>query len=81
MTERGFTSLRTAQDVTDEIREMAESIVDGWFATGPMDWPRFFDKMENLVLENDTHADFGEDPQSGAVLEVQRHVRRYRSLK
>lgn len=73
-----FTSLRTAQDVTGEIREMAESIVDRWFATGRMAWPRFFDKMEDRTLGDGTHPDFGEDPESGAVLEVQRHVREYR---
>lgn len=77
--EMKFTPISTAADVTDELRESAESIVDGWFPEGRIDWTRFFDRMEDRALADGTYPDFGEDPLSGAVLEIKKHVRRYRA--
>lgn len=75
-----FTEIRTAQDLTAELREMIRSIVDGWYPEGRIDWPNFFDRLEDLTLADGTHPDFGEDPQSGAVLEIRKYVNAYRRL-
>lgn len=61
-----------AEDVTPEILEVAENIVDGWYQTGPIDWENVWERMENQDI------DLGSDLDSPAMRKIQRHIRKIR---
>lgn len=76
-----YTTVVSADDVTNEIREAAESIYDGWFADSErIDWENFLDRLEGIVLNDGTELDLGTDTQSPAIKAIKAHIRAYAKL-
>lgn len=71
--------ISAAADVTPEILEIAESVVDGWYADGRVDWEDFVDRMDDVELADGMRTDFGEDMNSPAVRKIKSYVRKYRA--
>jgi trehalose utilization protein len=72
---REYRELTTAADVTPDVLEDAEQVLDGWFSGDErIDWEDFLDR---LVKYANGHYDFPEYD-NPAVKKVQRHVRKLR---
>lgn len=74
-----YVSPETAEDVTEEILQIAEETYDGWFDDDqPIDWEEFIDRMcKEGYLSDETRLEF-EEYDNPAVRKIQRHVRAYR---
>lgn len=64
--------IQTAKDA-DSIRADIESVFDGWFSEGPIDWEDFLDR-----LEKGTNYDLGEKLDSPAIRRIKAIVRELR---
>lgn len=64
--------IRTTEDA-DSIREDIESVFDGWFSEGNIDWEDFLDR-----LERGTNYDLGESLDSPAIRRIKAIVRELR---
>lgn len=67
---------RTAEDVTEELVQLAVDIVDGWYSEGRIDWEGVYDRLErNRTLEDGRGIDLGTDLGSPALAALKRRVR------
>ncbi|SHW32790.1 hypothetical protein [Mycobacteroides abscessus] len=41
--------MANANELTAEMTEAIESIIDGWYPTGPIDWHDFLDRLESTL--------------------------------
>lgn len=57
------------------LMEAAESIHDGWYPSGRIDWEDFLDR-----LEQQTDFDLGNSLDSPLIRRIKAHVRAYRKL-
>jgi hypothetical protein len=72
--------VRTAEDVTDEVLEIVQGIVEGWYDERPIDWEDVWDRMEKSVLDDGRGIDMGEDLGSPAILKIKKEIRKWRAL-
>ena len=72
--------LETAQDVTEPILRVAESVSDSWFSDedSPIDWEEFIDKFADPHNHHEADAFDIENYDNPAVNKIKRHVRAYR---
>ncbi|GGM27585.1 hypothetical protein GCM10011608_10500 [Micromonospora sonchi] len=76
-----WTTVTEADQVTEEILNIAESIFDGWYAdSSRIDWDDFLERMEKIPLDDDTTLDLGSDMGSPAIKKIKAHIRNYRKL-
>lgn len=61
------------KDQMAELLSAAEGIVDGWYASGRIDWNDFLDR-----LESQTGIDLGSDLTAPHIGRIKAHVRAYR---
>lgn len=64
--------IRTKEDA-DSIRADIESVFDGWFSEGPIDWEDFLDR-----LEKGSTYDLGDSLDSPAIRRIKAIVRELR---
>ncbi len=69
-------SVRTAEDA-DAIRELIETVHDGWFSEGRIDWHDFLDRLDGSFSPRG-RVDLGDDMESPAVRRIQAIVRELR---
>lgn len=50
--ETRWTELKAVEDITDEVREIVRSVVEGWFSTGPINQEEFADRVEGQTLND-----------------------------
>lgn len=75
-TDRTYTEIRTAADITPEIETLVEDYAQGWPEASAMD---IIDRIERGgALDNGTYADFGPDSSGPAISKVRRIVREAR---
>jgi hypothetical protein len=72
--------VRTAEDVTDEVLEIVQGIVEGWYDEGRIDWEDVWDRVEKSVLDDGRGIDMGSDLGSPAILKIKKHIRKWRAL-
>lgn len=76
-----YTSVTTAEQVTEEIKKAAEDIYDGWYANEPrIDWDDFLDRLDGVPLEDGTQLDLGNSVVSPAVKKIKTHINAYKKL-
>ena len=76
LVDKATEDITEAHQVTDEMKEAAESIFDGWYADGQrIDWEDFFER-----LEKGQPWDFGADWDTPAIKAIKKHVRAYSKL-
>ncbi len=76
-TDRKYTEIRTAKDITPEIEALVEDYAQGWPEAPAMD---IIDRIERGgALDNGTYADFGSASSSGAITKVRKIVREARA--
>lgn len=56
-----------------EMEEAIESIIDGWYPSGPEDWHDFLDRLESM-----TDVDPGSDMLSPTIKAIKRYALKYR---
>ncbi|MEU8791549.1 hypothetical protein [Streptomyces sp. NPDC048643] len=66
----------TADDITDEIVDMAVEIVDGWYQNTRVDWEDVLERLDRQTLSDGRGLDFGESMTSPAIRCLQRRVRK-----
>ena len=76
--ERPKTLIRTAEDVTEEIRDLATRINDEWFE-GAMKWDAFWDRLDGSILGDGSELDLGDQYGTDAMKKIKKHVRHIRS--
>lgn len=67
----------SADDVTEEILEIAVSLTDGHYP-GRIDWDDVWDRMDGAELADGAALDLGEDLGTPAMNKIQAHVRNLR---
>lgn len=67
----GLKEIRTAADA-DSIREAIESVYEGWYSEGAIDWSDFLDRVENYGY------DLGDSMRSEAISRIKAIVRQMR---
>ena len=77
MSERTYTRIIEAADVTDEVLSVAED-AEGWFVDQPIDWEDFLDRMDGHELADGTLIDMGESIDSPAIRKIKKHISNYR---
>lgn len=70
-----FLSVVNADDVTDAVKELVETIYEGWWENEPrIDWQAFIDRLELMG-----HYDFGSSMDSPAIKEIKKYVKKLRA--
>lgn len=78
MTEKKYTKVVAAKDVTEEIIDIVLDVVEGWYSEGRIDWEDVWDRAEGADLEDGTELDFGADLDSPAMREIKKRIRALR---
>lgn len=73
-----YTTIVTTEDVTQEVLDMAWSVIEGWFDSGDkkIDWESVWDRMEGYPLGDGTVVDMGGEFDSPAMRKIQREMRK-----
>jgi DNA-binding PadR family transcriptional regulator len=66
-------------DVTEEVLEVVQGIVSGWYDEGRIDWEDVWDRMERTRLADDRGIDMGGDLGSPAIKKIKREIRKWRA--
>ncbi|MEV8399163.1 hypothetical protein [Streptomyces niveus] len=72
--------VRTAEDVTPEVIEIIQGIVEGWYDEGPIDWENVWDRADKKQLDDGRELDFGEELDSPAQRKIKKEIRAWRRL-
>lgn len=64
--------------ITNEIIEFGETIVDGWYAVGRVDWEDVWDRMDGRSLSNGDVLDLGNDLGSEGLVKLKAAIMRAR---
>ncbi|MFI7083816.1 hypothetical protein ACIBUR_09440 [Streptomyces anulatus] len=72
--------VRTTEDVTPEIIELVQGIVEGWYNEGRIDWEDVWDRMDKSVLGDGRGIDMGDDLAAPALRKIQKEIRAWRRL-
>lgn len=76
-----WVTVTSASDVTAEILDVAESIADGWYEEGPIDWEDLLERLEGMSLgDDDNRLDLGTDMDSPAIRLIKNHITSYRRM-
>ena len=68
--------LNAADDVTDEIMEMAWDKVEGWYMDAPVDWEDVWDRMDGSRLDNGKRLDMGGSLDTPAMKKIKREMQK-----
>lgn len=49
-----WTEVESVEDITDEIAAMVRSVIEGYYATGRIDWEDVWDRIERYPLDDGT---------------------------
>jgi len=79
MSDATYTSIHEAADVTDEILDACEDIVDGWHGDGRVDWEDVIDRLDGYHLADGSLLDLGSNAESGAIRHIKRVIRKRRA--
>lgn len=74
-------TIESAEDVTQEILDIAQDVEEGWFGDEPkIDWESFLDRMDGTTLASGFELDLGNDADSPAIRKIKAHIRELRSM-
>jgi hypothetical protein len=74
MTEQ-YKPIRTAEDITEPLIDVIETVFEGWYADEPrIDWLAFLERVEIMG-----HVDFGSSMDSPAIKAVKKIVKDLRN--
>lgn len=73
-----YTTVTTAEQVTEEIIELVRGIESGWYNDKPIDWEDVWDRIEGSTLNDGTRLDLGTESDSAAMRKIQRIIREER---
>jgi hypothetical protein len=76
-----YTTIKTVDDLTDEIMGIFHSVVDTSYPEGPIkeeDWENILDRVDGQELDDGSMIDLGSDLLSPAIKEIKRRVRAHR---
>lgn len=62
-------------ELGEEIKSAIESVVDGWYSEGRIDWQDFLDRVEKY-----SDIDLGQDMDSPLIRAIKKYTREYRAL-
>ena len=73
-----YTTIVTAEDVTEEVLEMAWSVIEGWFGSGDkkIDWESVWDRLDGYVMKDGSEIDMGGEMDTPAMRKIQREIRK-----
>lgn len=75
--------ITAAEDVIEEILDLAQEVEEAWFADEPnIDWESFWDRLDGYTVPGyeDREIDLGSEMDSPAMRKIQRHVRDLRRM-
>ena len=79
--EHHYVMITTREDVTEEILQVAEDILDGWFSdVTRIDWDDFLDRLDGTHLDGheNRELDLGYEQDSPAIRKIKAHINRIR---
>ena len=62
-------------DLSEELTSAIESVVEGWYPEGNIDWDNFLDRVENY-----SDVDLGTDMNSPLIRAVKKYAKAYQRL-
>lgn len=71
-------TVRRVDQVTDEIVQAAQEIVDGWYPKGRIDWEDVWDRLDGASLEDGTVLDLGDNLLSPALVYIKKEIQHAR---
>lgn len=72
-----YRQIVSAEDVTDEVLEIAWDKVEGWHMDGPgIDWEDVWDRMDGASLDDGRRIDMGGTMDSPAMKKIQKEMRK-----
>lgn len=73
-----YTQVIQAKDVTQEILDMAWSVIEGWYNSGDdrIDWDDVWDRLDGSSLDDGTFLDLGDQEDTPAMRKIQREMRK-----
>jgi len=80
MTNQPPFTLVSAEDVTDEILELAVTITDDFYPDQRIDWGDVWDRMDGATLTDGRELDVGTDLMSPALVKIKAYVRGLRKM-
>ncbi len=75
-----YKEIQSAADVDSELLEMAESVYDGWYSEGRIDWEDFIDRLDESICQDGRVIDLGDSLDSPAIRKIKAHIRAYRRM-
>jgi len=76
-----YTRVHGADDVTDEIIGIAQSVYAGWYGDGQrIDWEDLIDRVDGAELGHGTRLDLGDAMDSPASKKIKSEMRSYSKL-
>lgn len=73
-----WTSLERSEDVTEEILEIVQGVVDGWYAEGKIDWENVWDRVDGSEMEDGSRLDLGTDMSAGPLKYIVKKIHQER---
>lgn len=70
--EARWTEVRTVADITDEVREIVQSTVEGWYPSGRIEWNDLWDRIESVPLDDGTKPSLPGDLSSPVFKELKK---------
>lgn len=70
-----YTSIRTEEDVTQEIIDLLRSVVSAHYPEGRIDWPDVWDRMDGRTLNDGTALDMGDELDTPAIKSLKKVAR------
>lgn len=74
MIEKTYISVHAADEVTEEILEMALEIVDGWYQGRAIDWDDVWARLDGSELADCSELLLSEDLTAPALRKIKRYV-------
>lgn len=71
--------VRTVEDVTPEIIEIVQGIVEGWYDEGRIDWEDVWDRVERQQLDDGRGIDMGTDLSSPPIKKIRKEILAWRN--
>lgn len=72
-----YTTVTTAEQVTEEILSLTEGVIEGWYNDGKVDWEDVWDRIEGSHLDDGTVLNLGNNTDTPAMRKIQRHIRQW----
>ena len=78
MSDKTYTTITEAAQVTEEILNLAWDKVEGWYMDSAIDWDDVWDRMDGTTLGDGTTLDMGNSVDTPAIRKIKRTMNQWK---